>query len=107
MILGKFLAAVKDHGTACDVASLAKPLHDRAADLRRFDVAKRVKLASHNLIVSFMPAFGHRHTGNVIGSVDEKTVDKGNKLHRYRSDTIGSHTIYFALFWGLKLLWAI
>jgi len=73
----KFVVAVKDHGTPCDVASLAKPLHDRTAELSRFDVSKRIKLASHTMLVSFVPGFGQRNTGNVVGTLDEKTVDKG------------------------------
>ena len=80
VILKKYLIAVKDHGTACDVASLSKPLHDRTADLKKFDVTKRVKLVSHNMVVSFVPGFGHRQTGNFIGSLEEKTVYKGNQL---------------------------
>ena len=78
VIVRKYLAAVKERGSACDVACLARPLHDRVAELRRFDATKRIKLASHCIVVTFLPAFGHRHSGNVVGSLDEKTVDKGS-----------------------------
>jgi len=77
LILKKYIISVRDNGTACDVASLAEPLHARTVDLRKFDVAKRVKLASNIMVVSFVPGFGRRHTGNILGLVEEKTVYKG------------------------------
>ena len=77
LILKKYLLAVKDHGTVCDVASLAESLHGRVAELRKFDINKRIKLASNQIIVAFVPGFGRRYTGNVLGSIEEKTVFKG------------------------------
>ena len=77
LILKKYLIAVKDYGTAGDVANLAEPLRSRTADLKKFDVTKRIKLASNTMVVSFVPGFGRRQTGNVLGSIEEKTVYKG------------------------------
>jgi len=78
LILKKYLVGVRDSGTACDVASLSEPLRGRLADLRKLDVAKRIKLASNVMTVTFVPGFGRRYTGNVLGSVDEKTVGKAS-----------------------------
>jgi len=78
LVLRKYLVAVRDNGTPGDVASLAEPLHGRLADLRKFDVTKRIKLASNVMVVSFVPGFGRRYTGNVLGSIEEKTVCKGS-----------------------------
>ena len=80
-ILNKYLVVVRENGTSCDVACLARPLQDRATELRKFDVTRRIKLASHSMVVSFVPGFGHRQTGNMIGSLEEKTVDKGMQLY--------------------------
>ena len=89
-VLKKYLITVKEHGTSCDVASLSESLHSRAADLRKFDVTKRVKLASNNMVVLFVPGFGRRHTGNVIGLLEEKTVHKGLVL----LDVLADRTLY-------------
>ena len=80
LILRRYLTAVKDRGTACDVASMAEPLHARTAELRKFDVTKRIKLASNTMLVAFVPGFGRRNSGNVLGSIEEKTVYKGLKF---------------------------
>jgi len=80
MIVKKFLIAVKEDGSACDVARLAEPLHARTIELRKFDVTKRIKLASNKIVVSFAPGFGRRHTGNVLGSIEEKTLYKGSEF---------------------------
>jgi len=91
LILKKYLIAVKDNGTACDVASLAEPLRARTADLRKFDVTKRIKLASNTMVVSFVPGFGRRYAGNVLGSIEEKTVYKG--LHCHTGVAGGGHGV--------------
>jgi len=78
LILKKYLTVVKDHGTAVDVARLTETLHGRTADLKKFDVTKRIKLASNMMVVCFVPGFGRRYSGNVLGSIEEKTVYKGS-----------------------------
>lgn len=77
LVLRQYIISVRDNGTPCDVASLAEPLRARSQELKKFDVAKRIKLASNNMVVSFVPAFGRRHTGNLLGSLEEKIVFKG------------------------------
>jgi len=78
LILKKYLIGVRDNGTVCDVASLAEPLLSRLAELRKLDIAKRIKLASNVMTVAFVPGFGRRFTGNVLGTLDEKTVGKAS-----------------------------